>query len=101
MREQKSRGIRNQGGEDGRKESGEGSGSGESTADGDGYLCNGLRHKDLGFVRTGIVNASSVAKSTPFCKERGISTGHDLQSSRAHFTQLRFSNGMRAELCVL
>jgi hypothetical protein len=28
-------------------------------------LCDGLRHKDLGFVRTGIVNASSVAKSTP------------------------------------
>ncbi len=65
MREQKSRGIGNQGGEDGGKEGGEGSGSGESTADGDGYLCDGLRHKDLGFVRTGIVNASSVAKSTP------------------------------------
>ncbi len=64
MREQKSRGIGNQGGEDGGKEGGEGSGSGESTADGDGYFCNELRDKDLGSVRTGIVNASSVAKST-------------------------------------
>ncbi len=64
MREQKSRGIGNQGGEDRGKESGEGSGSGESTGDGDGYFCNGLRDKDLRFVRTGIVNARSVAKST-------------------------------------
>ncbi len=99
MREQKSRGIGNQGGEHRRKESGEGSGSGESTADGDGYFCNGLRDKDLGFVRTGIVNASSVAKSATL-QGRGFSTGHELRSSRAHFTQLRFSNGMRIELCV-
>jgi hypothetical protein len=45
------------------------------------------------------VNASSVAKSATL-QGRGFSTGHELRSSRAHFTQLRFSNGMRIELCV-